>query len=147
MAALLDRQLIARVTGQASRRGLILRQPSGEQLLADVEAWLLAEYPEEVRRTALRPTGEDQAQLLVALHPAARDLRMLAWDNGRVDVLAETVTAGPGYHRFVGRVLRGDSTATKQAPLAGATILIVAANGQSLRATAGEDGKIGRAHV
>jgi hypothetical protein len=30
---------------------------------------------------------------------------MLAWDNGRVDVLAETVTAGPGYHRFVGRVL------------------------------------------
>ena len=29
---------------------------------------------------------------------------MLAWDNGRVDVVAET-TAGPGYHRFVGRVL------------------------------------------
>ena len=26
---------------------------------------MLAEYPEEVRRTALRPTGEDQAQLLV----------------------------------------------------------------------------------
>ena len=105
MASLLDRQLIARATGQASRRGLILRQPSGEQLLADVEAWLLVEYPDAVRRTHLRPTGNDQAQLTVALHPAAPDLRMLAWDNGRVDVVAETVTAGPGYHRFVGRVL------------------------------------------
>ena len=105
MASLLDRQLIARATGQASRRGLILRQPSGEQLLADVEAWLLVEYPDAVRRTHLRPTGDDQAQLTVALHPAAPDLRMLAWDNGRVDVVAETVTAGPGYHRFVGRVL------------------------------------------
>jgi hypothetical protein len=105
VAALLDRQLIARATGQASRRGLILRQPSGEQLLADVEAWLLAEYPDAVRRTSLRPTGEDQAQLLVGLHPAAQDLRMLAWDTGRVDVHAETVMVGPGYHRFVGRVL------------------------------------------
>ena len=105
MASILDRQLIARATGQASRRGLILRQPSGEQLLADVEAWLLVEYPDAVRRTHLRPTGDDQAQLTVALHPAAPDLRMLAWDNGRVDVVAETVTAGPGYHRFVGRVL------------------------------------------
>ena len=82
-----------------------MRQPSGEQLLADVEAWLLVEYPDAVRRTHLRPTGDDQAQLTVALHPAAPDLRMLAWDNGRVDVVAETVTARPGYHRFVGRVL------------------------------------------
>jgi hypothetical protein len=55
VASLLDRQLIARATGQASRRGLILRQPSGEQLLADVEAWLLVEYPDAVRRTHLRP--------------------------------------------------------------------------------------------
>ena len=94
VAALLDRQLIARATGQASRRGLILRQPSGEQLLADVEAWLLMEYPDAVRRTNLRPTGEDQAQLLVALHPAAPDLRMLAWDSGRVDVVAETRVVG-----------------------------------------------------
>ena len=46
----------------------------------------------------------------------------------------------PPGSRFVGRVLRGDSTATKQAPLSGATIVITAANGQSLRATAGEDG-------
>ena len=59
-----------------------------------------------VRWSSLRPTGEDQARLTVALHPAAPDLRMTAWDNGRVDVLAETVTAGPGYHRFVGRVLQ-----------------------------------------
>ncbi|HSK51603.1 MAG TPA: hypothetical protein VLA44_02540 [Clostridia bacterium] len=105
MASILARQLLARATGQASRRGLILRQPSGERLLADVEAWLLSEYPDMVRWSTLRPTGEDQAQLAVSLHPAAPELRLTAWDSGRVDAIAETVAAGPGYHRFVGRVL------------------------------------------
>jgi hypothetical protein len=45
--------LVARVVGQASRRGLIPRVPTGDRLLVDVEAWLNAEYPDFVRRAAV----------------------------------------------------------------------------------------------
>ena len=97
--------LAARVSGQASRRGLILRQPTGERLLADVEAWLLAEYPDAVRSTTRRAGPGGVATLAVELHPAAPAVLLEAADSGRVTVTAETVPAGPGYHRFVGRVI------------------------------------------
>ncbi len=105
VATIVDSPLLARVTGQASRRGLILRQPSGERLLADVEAWLIAEYPDAVRSTTRRVNGGGTATLAVSLHPAAPDLLLEAADSGRVTATATTSIAGPGYHRFVGRVL------------------------------------------
>ena len=104
MATIVASSLVARVSGQASRRGLILRQPTGERLLADVEAWLLAEYHDAVRSTTRR-AGPGVATLAVELHPAAPAVLIEAADSGRVSVLGETAVAGPGYHRFVGRVL------------------------------------------
>jgi hypothetical protein len=94
-----------RLEGQASKRGLIPRMPDGERLLGDSGAWLTAEYPDQVRSTRqhILPTGE--TQLRVALHPATPDLMLTADDSGIVRAFAETVSGGPGYHRFVGRVL------------------------------------------
>jgi hypothetical protein len=97
--------LRAHVVGQASRRGLILRVPSGESLLDGVEAWFTAEYPDAVRSTRRRTLENGDVELSVALHPGARDLVMIASDGGRVTVDAETEMVGPGYHRFVGRLL------------------------------------------
>jgi hypothetical protein len=94
-----------RLEGQASKRGLIPRTPGGERLLADASAWLSAEYPDHVRasRQHMLPSGD--AELDVGLHPATPDVIFTAGDSGALQVRAETVQGGPGYHRFVGRVL------------------------------------------
>jgi hypothetical protein len=94
-----------RLEGQASKRGLIPRMPDGERLLGDCATWLAAEYADQVRSTRQHalPTGE--SQLRVALHPATPDLILTADDSGTVRAIAETVSGGPGYHRFVGRLL------------------------------------------
>ena len=44
-------------------------------------------------------------ELHVGLHPATPALYLAAGDSGNVRAIAETVSGGPGYHRFVGRVL------------------------------------------
>src|SRR5262245_36772766 len=104
--------LAARIVGQASRRGLIPRVPTADRLLSDTETWLTTTHPDLVRsvRRSAPVTGEDgespgEAKLAVSLHPAARDLILTANDAGRVAADAETVALGPGYHRFIGRVL------------------------------------------
>jgi hypothetical protein len=105
MATMIVSPLLARVVGQASRRGLILRVPSGESLLESVEAWLVAEYGEAVRGMTRRTLEGGEAELTVALHPAAPSLVISAGDSGRVALTAETETMGPGYHRFIGRLV------------------------------------------
>ena len=105
MATMIVSPLLARVVGQASRRGLILRVPSGESLLESVEAWLLAEYGDSVRSMSRRAIEGGDAELSVALHPAAPNLVMSAGESGRVALTAETETMGPGYHRFIGRLV------------------------------------------
>ena len=105
MATMLISPLHARLTGQAARRGLIPRVPTADVLLADVETWLRSTFSEAVR-TVERPVREQgEAELTVELHPAAPPLVMTASDTGRVAVTAATEIVGPGYHRFVGRVL------------------------------------------
>lgn len=96
--------LLARAEGHASKRGILPRQPSGERLLTDIEAWLTAEYAETVRSTSRRVL-RGGAQLVVDLHPAAPGLVLEAFDAGRVTATSVTSVAGPGYHRFIGRVL------------------------------------------
>lgn len=93
------------IDGQAARRGLIPRMPSGERLLAGVEQWLGADFDDFMRKTHQRAPGEGESELTVRLHPAAPDLVITASDVGRVTVRAETAAAGPGYHRFLGRLL------------------------------------------
>ncbi len=98
-------RLAVHLEGQASKRGLIPRMPAGERLLADAATWLTTEYGDIVRSTAQHtlPTGD--TRLTVALHPAAPDLVLTASDTGRVTADASTTACGPGYHRFVGRVI------------------------------------------
>ncbi|HEV8402886.1 MAG TPA: hypothetical protein VGQ31_07605, partial [Candidatus Limnocylindrales bacterium] len=54
------------------------------------------------RRTVL---GSGNTEFAVVLHPAAPELILTASDSGRVTVAAGTEAVGPGYHRFVGRLL------------------------------------------
>ena len=105
MATIIVSPLLARVVGQASRRGLILRVPSGDALLESVEAWLTAEYGDSVRSISRRALEGGDAELTVALHPAAPPLVISAGESGRVALTAETETMGPGYHRFIGRLV------------------------------------------
>ena len=94
-----DRFAVA-VRGQARKRGLIPRVPTPERLLADIEAWLRRDYPDELLDATV--TGD---AIEARLHPAAPPLRMAVDAEGRVDVAAETTGAGPGYQRFIGRAL------------------------------------------
>jgi hypothetical protein len=104
--------LAAHLVGQASRRGLIPRVPTADRLLADTETWLTTTHPDLVRdvHRSVPVIGEDgespgEGRLAASLHPAARELVLVANDAGRVLADADTVALGPGYHRFVGRLL------------------------------------------
>ncbi|MEX1104276.1 MAG: hypothetical protein WED87_08495 [Dehalococcoidia bacterium] len=79
--------------------------PDGVRLLGDSATWLTAEYADQVRSTRQHALPTGGAQLRVVLHPATPDLILTADDSGIVRAFAETVSGGPGYHRFVGRVL------------------------------------------
>jgi hypothetical protein len=98
-------RLEAKVGGQAQKRGLIPRTPPGDRLLADAAVWLAGEYADAVRSTHQRTLDDGTHELAVDLHPAVAPLRLAATDAGRVTAVAETAVAGPGYHRFLGRVL------------------------------------------
>jgi hypothetical protein len=91
--------------GLAQKRGLIPRLPGGDRLLADAAVWMTGEYPDAVRSTHQRTLPGGETALAVDLHPAVEPLLLTASDEGRVTVTAATGVAGPGYHRFVGRIL------------------------------------------
>lgn len=94
-----DRLEIA-LQGQVQKRGIIARLPPPERVLAEVEAWLRREYPDEI--LALETTGD---ALSVRSHPVTPPTRLAIDSEGVVTVRGETVAAGPGHHRFIGRVL------------------------------------------
>jgi len=98
-------RLQANVGGQAQKRGLIPRTPPGDRLLGDAAIWLSGEYADAVRSTRQRTLENGDAELAIDLHPAAPPLILTATESGRVTVAGDTAVAGPGYHRFVGRVL------------------------------------------
>jgi hypothetical protein len=91
--------------GLAQKRGLIPRVPGGDRLLADAAVWMTGEYPDAVRSTHQRTLPGGETALAVDLHPAVAPLVLTASDEGRVTASAVTGVAGPGYHRFVGRIL------------------------------------------
>lgn len=96
--------LAVQVVGQASKRGIIPRMPPAERLLADIEQWLVSEYPDLVRSSRSQALPSGDTELLVDLHPAAPAAAFLAADSGRVALSAVTSAVGPGYHRFVARL-------------------------------------------
>jgi hypothetical protein len=105
VATMVAQRLAVRMNGQASKRGLIPRVPAPDRLLGDAEAWIRTEYADQLRgaRRTTGPNGEPQLEL--DLYPAAPPVVVTALESGHVEVAAETVTVGPGYHRFVARLL------------------------------------------
>ncbi len=91
--------------GMAQKRGLIPRLPAGDRLLADAAVWLTGEYADAVRSTHQRTLASGETALAVDLHPATSPLILTASDEGRVSASGDTGVVGPGYHRFVGRIL------------------------------------------
>lgn len=94
-------RLVIAIQGQVQKRGLIPRLPPADRVLAEIETWFRRQYPDEL--LALE-TGVEA--LTATLHPAAPPIRITLDGEGAISVAGETVTAGPGYHRFVGRALQ-----------------------------------------
>ena len=61
--------------------------------------------PTRFGRPVSGPTRQARRSCTSGLHPATPALYLSAGDSGSVRAIAETVSGGPGYHRFVGRVL------------------------------------------
>jgi hypothetical protein len=93
-----------RAVGQAGRRGATRRVPNATTLLAAIDEWL----PDATGDALVghdpgsrRPDGAIE----ISLHPAARPIRIEAFDTGQVVVTAMTVPVGPGYHTYVASLL------------------------------------------
>ena len=99
--------------GEAAKRGLVARLPSGQRLLGDADTWLAANVHDLVRSTRLDRNGADAASLFVDLHPAAFPMRLHASGAGAVDAMAVTSAAGPGYHTYVHRLIQRMGTAVE----------------------------------
>jgi hypothetical protein len=93
------------ITGQASKRGPLRRVPTADRLVEDLGTWLHENAADTLRSTRLGMAGPGSPALLVDLHPAARDLRVVVDEEGRVSVAASTSEVGPGYHTYLGRQL------------------------------------------
>ena len=103
------------VVGEAAKRGLVPRLPSGQRLMADAGAWLTSDGHDLVRSVRLAPDGGGAASLFVDVHPAAFPVRLHATVDGAVDAMAVTSAVGPGYHTYVGRLVQRLGTATEVA--------------------------------
>ena len=93
-----------RAVGQAGRRGATRRVPNAATLLGDIDEWLPGATSGALRGHVSGARTPDGA-IEVALHPAARPIRIEASDEGRVVVTAMTVPVGPGYHTYVASLL------------------------------------------
>ena len=108
-----------RAVGQAGRRGATRRVPNATTLLGAIDEWLPAATGDalvgHVPGTRL-PDG----MIGISLHPAARQIRIEAFDTGQVVVTAMTVPVGPGYHTYVASLLdrMGDELGITWAKLA-----------------------------
>ena len=105
--------LTVQVVGQASKRGMIPRTPTAERLVADIETWVAAEYPDIVRESRRTEPGTGEIALHLDLHPAASNAVVTVTEGGAVTLSAETAPVGPGYHTFVTRLaqrLGGDQS-------------------------------------
>ena len=103
------------VVGEAAKRGLMPRLPSGQQVMADAGTWLASEARDLIRSVRLDPDGEGAASLFVDVHPAAFPMRLHATVDGAVNATAVTSAVGPGYHTYLSRLVRRLGTATEVA--------------------------------
>ena len=108
-----------RAVGQAGRRGATRRIPNAVTLLGAIDDWLPDATAGALRGHVPGARLPDGA-IEVALHPAARPIRIEATDLGQVIVTAMTVPVGPGYHTYVASLLdrMGDDLGIPWAKLA-----------------------------
>jgi hypothetical protein len=108
-----------RAVGQAGRRGATRRVPNAVSLLGAVDEWLPGATADALIGHAPGVRTSD-GNLEIALHPAARPVRIEATDTGQIIVTAMTVPVGPGYHTFVASLLdrMGDELGITWAKLA-----------------------------
>jgi hypothetical protein len=92
--------------GQASKRGLVPRLPTTERLVADVEGWFRAQAADELRSLARIEAEPETAALRATFHPAAEPVDLRFLPAGRVEVDADSVPVGPGYHTWLCHALR-----------------------------------------
>jgi len=97
--------LTIEVAGQATKRGIIPRQPTPDRLLADAQEWIDREHGQAVRSMRRDRTPAGAIELTVDLHPAAEPVTIAADAAGRVRAWAEVTAVGPGYHTFIARLL------------------------------------------
>jgi hypothetical protein len=93
------------VTGQPSKRGPLRRAPAPERVVEEIGTWLHANAADTLRSTRLGEAEPGTPALLVDLHPAAEAVRIVAPPDAPIAVTAPTTAAGPGYHRYVARLL------------------------------------------
>ncbi len=99
------------VVGEAARRGLVPRLPTGQGLMADAGTWLASDAHDLVRSVRVDPADGGAASLFVDVHPAAFPLRLHATVDGAVDAMAVTSAVGPGYHTYLARLVQRLGTA------------------------------------
>jgi len=93
--------LTLEIVGQAPKRRLVPRGPTGDRILTEIEAWLRTDGSEFARGTRRSDPVSGDPTLAVALHPAASEVVIRASKDGRVVVSAVTSPVGPGYHTYV----------------------------------------------
>ncbi len=93
------------VDGQMSKRRLVPRHRDFDRVIAEIDGWLRAGYPDLVRSTATTTTDDGVHRLAIDLHPAADPAELTATEDGRVSLSAATLAVGPGYERLVRRIV------------------------------------------
>jgi hypothetical protein len=94
------------LVGQPDKRGMLRQAPSPEELLLEADAWFRNEPRETVRSTRLGVDDANRPALFAMLHPAARDVALVASETGRIILTASTAEVGPGYHTFLSQLVR-----------------------------------------
>jgi hypothetical protein len=93
-----------RAVGQPARRGPTRRVPNATTILGEIEEWLTKAAGDSANDLD-RGRRPADATFELALHPAARPIRIEATASGHVVVTAMTVPVGPGYHTYVASLL------------------------------------------
>ena len=93
-----------RAVGQAAKRGATRRVPSAVTLLGEIDEWLPEAASGALHGHVPGARTADGA-IEIALHPAARPVRIEASDAGLVTVTGMTVPVGPGYHTYLASLI------------------------------------------
>jgi hypothetical protein len=84
--------------------GRLGKAKSANDTLKEMRSWIV-EYSSHLSPTVWIESRNDKPTLFCRLHPAAENLEISFLDSEYFTVSANTTSAGPGYHIFVGEML------------------------------------------